>query len=109
VTIEGAGKDHASAGGSYDVAMQLITDVFHAKQPMKLAYEFFLSGGKKMSSSKGLGLTGEALLEVLPPQIVRFLMIKAAPNQAVEFSPYTSLMIPQLYDVLKAAGSIKII
>lgn len=108
VTIEGAGKDHASAGGSYDVAMQLITDVFHGKQPLKLAYEFFLSGGKKMSSSKGLGLTGEALLEVLPPQLVRFLMIKAAPNQAVEFSPYNSLMIPQLYDDFeKAAGSDK--
>lgn len=108
VTIEGAGKDHASAGGSYDVAMQLITDVFYGKQPLKLAYEFFLSGGKKMSSSKGLGLTGEALLEVLPPQLVRFLMIKAAPNQAVEFSPYNSLMIPQLYDDFeKAAGSDK--
>jgi len=28
VTIEGAGKDHASAGGSYDVAMNLCKDVF---------------------------------------------------------------------------------
>ncbi len=98
VTIEGAGKDHASAGGSYDVAMKLCSDVFKAKTPLKIAYEFFLSGGKKMSSSKGLGLTGEDLLEALPPELVRFLMIKTPPNQAVEFTPKETDLIPKLYD-----------
>lgn len=47
VTIEGAGKDHASAGGSYDVAMQIVEKVFNKPQPLKLGYEFFLTGGKK--------------------------------------------------------------
>lgn len=98
VTIEGAGKDHASAGGSYDVAMKLIQDVFEKKPPLKLAYEFFLSGGKKMSSSKGLGLTGEELLEILTPELTRFLMIKTEPNRAVEFTPQNTDLIPKLYD-----------
>lgn len=98
VTIEGAGKDHASAGGSYDIAMELVEKVFGAKKPLKLGYEFFLSGGKKMSSSKGLGLTGEELLEVVGPQRARFLMIKTEPNVAVEFSPKGSLAIPALFD-----------
>lgn len=98
VTIEGAGKDHGSAGGSYDVAMKLIEDVFESKPPRKLVYEFFLSGGKKMSSSKGLGLTGEKLLEVLGPQRTRFLMIKTPPNQAVEFTPKDTLIIPKIFD-----------
>jgi len=31
VTIEGAGKDHASAGGSYDIAMELAEKVFKVK------------------------------------------------------------------------------
>jgi lysyl-tRNA synthetase class 1 len=98
VTIEGAGKDHASAGGSYDVAMQLISDVFKKPQPLKLGYEFFLSGGKKMSSSKGLGLTGEELLEVLGPERSRFLMIKTPPQQAVEFNPFGTDTIPRIFD-----------
>lgn len=98
VTIEGAGKDHGSAGGSYDVAMQIIKDVFGKAQPLKLVYEFFLSGGKKMSSSKGIGLTGEDLLEVLPPQIARFLMIYRDPNQAVEFSPNGTDSILRIFD-----------
>ncbi len=104
VTIEGAGKDHASAGGSYDVAMELCNNVFKKQQPLKLAYEFFLTGGKKMSSSKGVGLTGEELLEVLGPQRARFLMIKTPPNQAVEFTPYNTDIIPRIFDEYQKAG-----
>jgi len=107
VTIEGAGKDHASAGGSYDVAMKLVNDVFGGKQPQKLAYEFFLSGGKKMSSSKGLGITGEELLEVLGPQRSRFLMIKSPPNQAVEFTPRESDSISKVFDDYQHANKAK--
>jgi len=103
VTIEGAGKDHASAGGSYDVAMKIFGEVFQKEQPLKLAYEFFLSGGKKMSSSKGTGLTGEDLLEVLSPEVARFLMIKTEPNRAVEFTPKDTLVVPTLYDEYQKA------
>lgn len=104
VTIEGAGKDHASAGGSYDIAMNICQDVFHATPPLKLAYEFFLWNGKKMSSSKGIGLTAHELLDVIPPQMARFLMIKTKPNQAVEFNPYQTQIIPKLYDEYQAAA-----
>lgn len=104
VTVEGAGKDHASAGGSYDIARKIVKDVFNQEPPLWLPYEFFLYDGKKMSSSKGLGLTGQELLEVLPPEIVRFLMIKNDPNTAVEFNPFGTQIIPKLYeDYQKAA------
>lgn len=105
VTIEGAGKDHASAGGSYDVARELAKDVFKIKEPLKFAYEFFLLGGKKMSSSKGVGLTGEELLEVLTPEIARFLMIKTRPEQAVEFDPKSPDIIPRIYDDYQKAAT----
>jgi len=104
VTIEGAGKDHASAGGTYDVARKICRDVFGKEPPLALPYEFFLYDGKKMSSSKGLGLIGEELLEVLPPQLVRFLMIKSSPNQAIEFNPNQTEIIPKLYDDYQKAS-----
>ena len=107
VTIEGAGKDHASAGGTYDVAMELIDKVFESPKPMKIGYEFFLTGGKKMSSSKGLGLTGEELLEVLSPQAARFLMIKTRPEQAVEFDPRSPDIIPRIYDDYQKGSSLE--
>lgn len=98
ITIEGAGKDHASKGGSYDVAIQICKDVFQKDPPLQFAYEFFLTGGKKMSSSKGVGLTGEELLEVLGPERSRFLMLKTPPNQTVEFTPYNTDAIPKVFD-----------
>lgn len=104
VTIEGAGKDHGSAGGSYDVAMQILKDVFEKPQPLKIVYEFFLSDGKKMSSSKGIGVNGEELLEVLGPRLSRFLMIKTPPNQQVEFNPHGTLVIPKLFDDYQKAS-----
>ncbi|MBI2031378.1 MAG: lysine--tRNA ligase [Candidatus Levybacteria bacterium] len=104
VTIEAAGKDHASAGGTYDVARKICKDVFGKEPPLALPYEFFLYDGRKMSSSKGLGLTGEELLEVLPPQLIRFLMIKTPPNQAIEFNPNQTDVIPKLYDDYQKAA-----
>lgn len=104
VTIEGAGKDHASAGGSYDVARKITKDVFDTEPPLRLPYEFFLYDGRKMSSSKGLGLTGEKLLEVVSPSVARFLMIKSDPNHAVEFNPNGTLIIPKLYDEYQKAA-----
>lgn len=105
VTIEGAGKDHASSGGSYDIAHKLIVDVFKKEGPLRVPYEFFLYDGKKMSSSKGLGLTGQELLEVMSPEMVRFLMIKTPPNTAVEFNPFGTQIIPKLFEDYQKAAS----
>lgn len=104
VTIEGAGKDHASAGGSYDVARKIYENVFKKDPPFGFAYEHFLFQGKKMSSSKGIGITGEELLEVLPPELYRFLLIKTPPNQAVDFMPFGTDLIPRLYDDYQKAA-----
>ncbi|HSA83923.1 MAG TPA: lysine--tRNA ligase [Patescibacteria group bacterium] len=104
VTLEGAGKDHMSEGGSFDIANHILEAVFKQKPPTELPYEFFLWNGKKMSSSKGLGLTAEQLLALLPPEIARFLMIKTDPNRAVEFNPVGTGIIPKLYDEYQKAA-----
>lgn len=104
VTIEWSGKDHMSKGGSFEVAANILKSVFKQEPPMAMPYEFFLWNGKKMSSSKGLGLTGEELLEVLSPEVARFLMIKTAPNKAVEFNPKGTEVITKLYDDYQKAA-----
>ena len=104
VTIEWSGKDHMSKGGSFEIAANILKEVFDQEPPMAEAYEFFLWNGKKMSSSKGLGLTAEELLEVLPPEVARFLMIKTEPNKAVEFNPKGTDIIAKLYDDYQKAA-----
>jgi lysyl-tRNA synthetase, class I len=87
VTIEGAGKDHSSSGGSRDIARELCKHVFQYPHPYNLPYEFFLIGGKKMSSSKGLGLKARDLTGVFPSSVGRFLFTRTDYRQAIEFDP----------------------
>lgn len=98
VTIEGAGKDHASAGGSYDIAMALCREVFKYPEPFRLPYEFILIGGKKMSSSKGLGLKAHDLVNILPVEVARFLFISSDIKSQSNFNPMGTMAIPDLFD-----------
>ncbi len=97
VTVEGAGKDHGSKGGSYDIAMELCDKVFHYRRPYKFVYEFFLISGQKMSSSKGLGFKAHNLVKILPPAVARFLFVRTDFRQAINFAPEGET-IPRLFD-----------
>jgi lysyl-tRNA synthetase class 1 len=87
VTIEGAGKDHSTKGGSRDVASMCLRRIFGGQPPLNIPYEFFLVGGAKMSSSKGLGVSARDMADFLPPEALRFLLLKSAPNRPVNFTP----------------------
>ncbi len=87
ITIEGAGKDHTTKGGSRDVAAACLRKIFNQPPPLNIPYEFFLVGGAKMSSSKGLGVSARDMADFLPPEILRFVMIRTQPKQPVNFSP----------------------
>ena len=95
--IEGAGKDHNAAGGSRDIARAIATEVLKIKEPYNIAYEFFLLSGKKMSSSKGVGATAREMIEILPPEILRYLILRIPPERAINFDPEGET-IPQLFD-----------
>ena len=104
VTIEGAGKDHASKGGSYDIAMTICDQIFKYKTPYRLPYEFILIGGKKMSSSKGIGLKAHDLVKILPPVVARFLFAKSGIKSQSNFDPDGTLAIPNLFDEYQKAA-----
>jgi len=87
VTIEGAGQDHSTKGGSRDVAMACVRAIFGQQPPLNCPYDFFLVGGAKMSSSKGIGVTSRQMADFLPPEILRFLLIRPPPRQPVNFEP----------------------
>lgn len=98
ITIEGAGKDHTSAGGSLDIARALCKAVFNYPEPFSPQYEFVLIGGKKMSTSKGLGLKARDAHEMLPPELIRFLFSRYDYNQQINFDPMGTMAIPDLFD-----------
>ena len=87
ITIEGAGKDHNTKGGSRDVSAACLREIFGQNAPLNIPYEFFLVGGAKMSSSKGIGVSARDMADFLPPEMLRFLMVRTQPKQPVNFSP----------------------
>ena len=104
ITVEGAGKDHMSRGGSHDLTSIVCEKVFNYPVPYPIPYEFFLIGGKKMSSSKGLGSSASDMLEILPPELLRFLMVRTKMSQAINFDPSIADTIPNLFDEYQEAS-----
>lgn len=88
VTIEGAGKDHMSAGGSHDIASAICKEVLSYPVPYPLPYEWFTIGGKKMSSSKGIGTSAKEVSQILPSDVFRFLIVRTPINTHIDFNPY---------------------
>ena len=98
VTIEPSGKDLSTAGGSRDRADAIAHEVFEREPPLNLPYEFLNIGGRKMSTSKGHGAAAHRIVEVIPPDQLRFLFIRSRPNSAIEFDPDGTDAIPRLFD-----------
>lgn len=93
ITCEPFGKDHAAAGGSWDTSSVIIERIFDYPAPVPLAYEHFMVEGGRMSKSKGNVVTLEEMLETVPPEIVRYVLVRTDPNKHKDFD---WAKIPQL-------------
>jgi lysyl-tRNA synthetase class 1 len=98
VTIEPAGKDLSTAGGSRDRSDAIAREVFGSEPPRNVPYEFLNLGGRKMSTSKGIGASATQIADVIPPEQLRLLFLRPKPNTAIEFAPDGTDAIPRLFD-----------
>lgn len=87
VHVEPFGRDHATKGGSYDTGAAIIRRVFDAQPPIPLPYNFINRSGqtKKMSKSSGDTISISEMLEVLPPEVVRFFTLRFRPGKQLFF------------------------
>jgi len=100
VTCEPFGKDHAAAGGSWDTSSRIVEEVFGYPKPLPVVYEHILVGGEKMSKSKGNVVTLQQLLDVVPPEVVRWLFVRTDPNKHKDFD---WAKLPQLVEEYERA------
>jgi len=98
VTIEPCGKDLSTAGGSRDRSDEIAREVFEREPPLNVPYEFINIGGKKMSTSKGRGAAAHEIVQVIPPEQLRFFFLRPKPNSAVDFEPNQTDAVPRLFD-----------
>ncbi|MEK7604582.1 MAG: lysine--tRNA ligase [Patescibacteria group bacterium] len=97
VDIEGGGKDHSTKGGSRDVANRICKEIFNTEPPFDMPYEFFLVGGKKMSSSKGRGSSAKDMSDLFPSPLFRLALIGKDMREQVDIDP-SGEAVPRHYD-----------
>ena len=105
VTIEPNGKDLATAGGSRDRSDAIAREVFERTPPLNFPYEFLNLGGRKMSTSKGVGAAAHTIGQVIPPEQLRFLFVRNRPESAIEFDPEGTDAVPRLFDEFDRLGA----
>lgn len=98
VLAEPFGRDHATKGGSYDTGVQIMRDVYEADPPYPVPYDFINMVGdtKKMSASRGTGLDARESSRIMPPEVVRYFILRAAPSKRLYFDPINGVV--QLMD-----------
>lgn len=93
IQVEGFGRDHATKGGSYDTGKAIVESVFGGSAPYPIPYEFINLKGdtKKMSSSLGNLVSIAQVLEIIPPEILRYFTFKSRPDRQLFFDPAIGL------------------
>jgi len=88
VCFEPGGKDHSTAGGSFDTAKQIVGPVFGGVAPEYVAYDFvrIKGGGGKISSSAGGAVTVADCLEVYEPEMLRWIFASQRPSSEFQIS-----------------------
>lgn len=94
VNVEPSGRDHSTKGGSYDTGVALMKEVFKAPEPLGVAYNFINRAGetKKMSASSGDGILISEVVEVLPPEVARYFILRSSPDKLLTFDPQAGVV-----------------
>lgn len=105
VAVEPFGREHASAGGSYDTGVQIMQDLYKAEPPMPVPYDSIHMAGdtKKMSASKGTAISSTEGLLLLPPEVIRYFILRSPLNRPVYFDPVNGVV--QLMDEFAALAA----
>lgn len=89
VHVEPFGREHASAGGSYDTGVSLMKAIFNAESPLPVPYDSIHMVGdtKKMSASKGTAISAMDGIQIIPAEVIRYFILRAPLNRPIYFDP----------------------
>ena len=86
-SIEGAGVDHHTKGSSEDTCKAITLELMKKEHPLYYRYGFILLEGKKYSKSKGLGLGVSELLLLIPPEMLKYLLLRPDLEENIDINP----------------------
>jgi lysyl-tRNA synthetase class 1 len=103
-SAEGAGVDHYTRGGSMDTLRAIFKEIFRKPHPVEYKFGFILYKGRKYSKSKGTGMGVAELMELLPPEVMKYMLLKPDIQENVDISPTPLNCLRAIEDYEKAIG-----
>lgn len=96
-SIEGAGMDHHTKGGSVDTSNAIISKLMKKEPPIEYKYGFILFNGKKYSKSKGTGMGITQISRLLPPEIIKYMLLLPDLEENVDIVPTAQRFLETVY------------
>ena len=101
-TAEGGGVDHFTRGGSRDTLEMVFRDIFNKEPSIGYKFGFILFEGKKYSKSKGTGMGVKELMELLPPEVMKYMLLKPDLQENIDIVPTGVNLLRTIDDYEKA-------
>jgi len=105
-SAEGAGVDHHTRGGSWDTLVAVFKEIFRKEPPIGYKFGFILFEGKKYSKSKGTGMGVKELMELIPPEVLKYMLLKPDIQENVDINPTPANVLRAIEDYEKALAFI---
>lgn len=104
VSAEPFGKDHASAGGSYESGVRIVREIFGGEAPYPVPYEFVqLKGKGQMHKSTGSSVTGMDAINMTPPEVLNYLFLRVNPERHIDYDSGMGILdISDEYDRMES-------
>ena len=96
-------QEHGAAGGSYETGERISREVFGQEPPIpgvRYANIHMLSDTKKMSSSKGNLITPAQALAIMPPEVLRYFVVRSRADRTLVWDSGQGL-----FNLLKEFGT----
>ncbi len=103
-SIEGAGMDHHTKGGSEDTCKVITNELIKGDYHIPFKYGFILFQGKKYSKSKGIGMGVSDLVKIVPPEIIKYILVKPDLEENVDINPTAQNLLKTMDDFQLAAS-----
>ncbi|MDE1868379.1 MAG: lysine--tRNA ligase [Candidatus Micrarchaeota archaeon] len=75
-SIEFSGVEHMTRGSSADTAIAIHKEILEREPPILGKYGLIMLHGKKYSKSKGIGMGAGEIMEFIPPELLKYMLIE---------------------------------
>ena len=99
---EGGGVDHFTRGGSRDTLEAIFKDIIKKEPSIGYKFGFILFEGKKYSKSKGTGMGVQELMEIIPTEVIKYMLLKPDIQENVDINPTPINVLRAIEDYEKA-------